>query len=587
MPIRGEAQIGQCVLDFSAFEEALAAVDAVLDVALDQLLFEVARLCVGAIQDRAVLRAAMLGDVFADALDHEARFVLFVVGGVKRDALAILACCPQLLAEAAAVAFDHAVGGLENVRGGAVVLFQLDRLRAGEIAQELLHVLHLGAAPAVDRLVVVTDHEDLPGGSREHTNPRVLQRVGVLEFVDQQITPALLVVLQHGWILQPKFVRAQQQFGEIDQPGAAAGVFIGLVDLHERAGDWMVAVLDALRTPTFVFPVVDLPAGLAWRKFRIVQAEPRDYALDQSQLIVGVEDLKSFRQTGFTPVPPQQAMRDTVERADGQALGAARNQRVQSPAHFAGGLVGERDGEDCPRRYPLGLGQPADAVSEYAGLAGAGAGQHQVVAGWGANGFALCVVERVDQVGDIHPAHCNGLQKKTLQMDGRSLDRRSRGAFPRRRRRWHSALVEETTHRQQAAYHNAGNAYPLWHALVVGGRELGRAELQYGVGLRVAGVTCDDPDAGHQQDDADDDQSCAHGCSPCWTGLSMQGTYVQKKYRHSRIAGKKWPRRLGGTFGAGDTKPRGEVCIRWRLREVSQPWTPLRASEDFERGLPG
>jgi hypothetical protein len=58
----------------------------------------------------------------------------------------------------------------------------------------------------------------------------------------------------------------------------------------------MVAVLDAVRPLAFVFPVVDLPAGLARRKFRIVQAEPGDHAFDQPQLIVGIEDLERFRQ---------------------------------------------------------------------------------------------------------------------------------------------------------------------------------------------------------------------------------------------------------------------------------------------------
>ncbi len=40
--IGGEAQIGQRILDFGTFEEALAAVDAVTDPMLDQLFLEVA-----------------------------------------------------------------------------------------------------------------------------------------------------------------------------------------------------------------------------------------------------------------------------------------------------------------------------------------------------------------------------------------------------------------------------------------------------------------------------------------------------------------------------------------------------------------
>jgi hypothetical protein len=243
-------------------------------------------------------------------------------------------------------------------------------------------------------------------------DPRVLQRVGVLEFVDQQMAPALLVVLQYGGIFQPQLVRAQQQFAEVDQAGAAAGVFVGLIDFHEGMRDRMVAMFDAVRTFALVLPVVDLPGGLAVRIFRVIQAQPGDHALDQPQLVVRIENLEAFGQAGLAPVSAQESMGDAVERAYGEPLGSTGDQRFQPRAHFAGGFVGEGDGENRPRRHTLGLGQPADAVGQYAGLAGAGAGQYQIVAGGCADGFALRFVERVDQVRDIHPVHCSGRKRK-------------------------------------------------------------------------------------------------------------------------------------------------------------------------------
>ncbi len=203
-------------------------------------------------------------------------------------------------------------------------------------------------------------------------------------------------------------MRAQQQLGKVDQAGATAGLFVGLVDLHERTRDRMIAVLDAVGALALVLPVVDLPSGLARRKAGLVQPQPGDHALDDALLVIGVENLEAFGQAGFTPVPPQQAMGDAVEGADREPLRAAGNQLIQTRAHFAGGLVGERHRQDRPRRYAFHLGQPANAVGEYAGFAGTGAREHEVMAGRGANGFALRVVELVDQVRDIHPAHCTG-----------------------------------------------------------------------------------------------------------------------------------------------------------------------------------
>src|ERR1700733_5700038 len=166
----------------------------------------------------------------------------------------------------------------------------------------------------------------------------------------------------------------------------------------------MLAVLDVFRALAFVLPAVDLPRSLTWRKARFIQAEAGDHALYQALLIVGIEDLKAFRQTRLAPMAPQQAMGDAVESAYRETLCAAWNQMIQARAHFARGFVGEGDGENRPRRHLFDLGEPADAVREYAGLAGTGAGEDQIVARRGADSFALRVIERIDQVRDIHRA---------------------------------------------------------------------------------------------------------------------------------------------------------------------------------------
>src|SRR3546814_9433824 len=64
------------------------------------------------------------------------------------------------------VVCDHRIGSVEDVGAGAVVLLQPDGLRAREVLEELLHVLDLGAAPAVDRLVVVADHKHVRSEER-------------------------------------------------------------------------------------------------------------------------------------------------------------------------------------------------------------------------------------------------------------------------------------------------------------------------------------------------------------------------------------------------------------------------------------
>jgi hypothetical protein len=74
---------------------------------------------------------------------------------------------------------------------GAVVLLELVEHRLREIAAKLLQVLDARAAPPIDRLIVVADRERQAGGTREQRQPLVLDRVGVLKFVDQHVPEAL------------------------------------------------------------------------------------------------------------------------------------------------------------------------------------------------------------------------------------------------------------------------------------------------------------------------------------------------------------------------------------------------------------
>src|SRR5581483_3750054 len=98
-----------------------------------------------------------------DLLADRARFFLGVPRAGDGDLLARHVLGAQRLAEPALVVRDQVGGGGENVPGRAVVALQADHLGAGEIVLEAQDVVDLGAAPAVDRLVVVADAADVLG----------------------------------------------------------------------------------------------------------------------------------------------------------------------------------------------------------------------------------------------------------------------------------------------------------------------------------------------------------------------------------------------------------------------------------------
>ena len=89
----------------------------------------------------------------------------------------------------------------------------------------------------VDRLIVVADRETstpfaVPG---EQLQPAVLQAVGVLELVHQDVAEARAVVLAQDLVARQQLEAAQQQLGEIDHALALALLVVGGVDLGVAA----------------------------------------------------------------------------------------------------------------------------------------------------------------------------------------------------------------------------------------------------------------------------------------------------------------------------------------------------------------
>src|SRR4029077_6927353 len=108
------------------------------------------------------------------------------------DLVAGFGAGPQRLAEPAAIMRDDPSGGGEDLRGRAVVLLESDDQRAGEIALEFEDVADLGAAPAVDRLVVIADAAQILVLLRQQPQPQILRDVGVLVLIDQEIAKTAL-----------------------------------------------------------------------------------------------------------------------------------------------------------------------------------------------------------------------------------------------------------------------------------------------------------------------------------------------------------------------------------------------------------
>src|SRR5260370_26381185 len=190
------AQIGERVADFGALIETQAPDHPYGQAEGEETILEFAHLKRRAHKngDR-VERMAVVLQVL-DLLADDAGLLLGVPGGGHRHLLASLALRTQRLAETAFVVGDEMGGCGKNMGGRAVVALQADHLGARKILLETQDVVDLGAAPAIDRLVVVADAADVLGGAGFLPSPN---RSRLLPTSVALLSGRILAIARFGW----------------------------------------------------------------------------------------------------------------------------------------------------------------------------------------------------------------------------------------------------------------------------------------------------------------------------------------------------------------------------------------------------
>ena len=272
---------------------------------------------------------------------------------------------------------DHRVGGFQDSAGGAVVLLQADGAGIREIAAEFVDVLDLGAAPAIDGLVIIADDGDGVIVVGQQPQPGVLDAVGILELVHQDVAEATLIVTAQVVVVAEQFEHPQQHFVEVHQATTLAGLFIAEVDLLHGLHEQIAIGVHVFGAQAFVLLAVDKPGGLAGRPALFIQPQLLDHTLDQTNLVVGINDLETLGKVRLLPVGPQQTVGNAVEGPHPHAIGGHVQQLLDTAPHLGSGLVGKGHRQNPERRGLLGGNLPGDAMHQHPGLARAGTGQHQ------------------------------------------------------------------------------------------------------------------------------------------------------------------------------------------------------------------
>ena len=215
--------------------------------------------------------------------------------------------------------------------------------------------------------------------AREQPQPEILNDVGVLILVDEDIAQPVLILAQDFLVLAKQPQAFEQEIAEVDRVERLQPLLVGLVQRRPRAigeggglgGGHMRGIEPA------VLPAVDLPGERARRPALLVDVLRLQDLLEQPELVVRVEDREIGLEAHELGVTAQDLGADGMEGAHpGHAVEGA-GQRLDSLAHLARGLVGEGDGEDLVSARFSRRDQMRDSRRQHARLADPGAREHQ------------------------------------------------------------------------------------------------------------------------------------------------------------------------------------------------------------------
>jgi len=250
-----------------------------------------------------------------------------------------------------------------------------------------------------------------------------LRYVGVLIFVDQDEFVAGLILPQHVGLFAEQPDALQQQIAEVGgvedfQPLLKRLVELEALAVGEHGG---FARRHLLGRQPAVLPAVDQHGQNSRRPPLLVDVLGLQKLLEQPDLVVDVEDGEIALQPDHLGMAAQDFHADRVKRAEPRhALDHAADDLADAMFHLARRFVGEGDGQNLAGPGAAGGKNMRDAHGEHAGLAGAGAGQHQHRAVKGLDGKPLFRIE----AGEIRRGRRRGT--RTFRDTARRRGRRAR-----------------------------------------------------------------------------------------------------------------------------------------------------------------
>ena len=259
-------------------------------------------------------------------------------------------------------------------------MFQFDDFDLRIEFFQIQKVADLSPAPAVNALIVITDHAKIPMLSGQQIDQLELGRVRILILVHHDILIPATAGFQRIGMFIEQFQHQQDDVIEIHRVGGLQGGFIQALDMLSKDDKGLRLIQKS------VVPVVLVLAHqgvdrLGFQLFTVHVDVAHDLA-HGSQLIRLVIDDKVVLVAQTINVPAQDAHAERMESTDSRTLdfavlifaGVLGNKSGHTFLHFTGSLVGKGHRQDLPRRDTV-LDKIGYTIGNDTRLARTGSGQ--------------------------------------------------------------------------------------------------------------------------------------------------------------------------------------------------------------------
>ena len=208
-------QIRQNVLDLFAVIELESAVHPIANARLHKRFFDDTRLCIRSVKHGKPACVLALRHQLPNLLANPCRFFPLIARPIQADALARSLLRPKRFILSVCVECNHLIGGIQNICGRTVVLFELDDLRIRKILFKIEDIADIRAAPAIDGLIVIADHAKVAALRCQQPDKHILRVVRILIFVYMNIAQLTLICLQNRRMLGKQLKRFDNQIIKI------------------------------------------------------------------------------------------------------------------------------------------------------------------------------------------------------------------------------------------------------------------------------------------------------------------------------------------------------------------------------------